>query len=260
MTNIAADDWDQHWQEFTSAAEKGPAHEYRRRTLFQLLDLPPATEAISLLEIGSGTGEFAEAFLKRYPKAEFVGVELSRVGVDISSRRVPKARFVQRNLLLPPEAGHTPSPRANVAVCVEVLEHLDDPISLLRNSTDYMADNCKVIVKVPGGPKSAFDRHIGHRRHYKPIELRALLERAGFAVEGVYGIGFPFFNLYRATIILRGNRLRDDITGSPGFMVKMGMALFGFLFRLNVMRWGWQTVAVARYPGPQSSLQGRLSK
>jgi SAM-dependent methyltransferase len=249
MMNARADDWDQHWRDFASAAEKGPAHEFRRQTILRLLDIPAIGQPISLLEIGSGTGEFAETFLSRYPKAEFVGLELSEVGVGIASRRVPSARFIQRNLLLSPCPEEPPSPRANVAVCSEVLEHLDDPALLLRNSTAYMAPNCRLVVTVPGGPQSAFDRHIGHRKHYSPKELKALLGAAGFEVEAVYGAGFPFFNLYRATIILRGNKLREDVSGPPSFLIRAGAALFGVLLRWHLMRWGWQTIAVARYQG-----------
>ena len=249
IMHTSADDWDQHWRDFTSAAEKGPAHEFRRRTILRLLDIPAAGQSICLLEIGSGAGEFAEAFLRRYPKAEFLGLELSQVGVDTAARRVPNARFIQRNLLLPAAADEVPRPRANAAVCSEVLEHLDNPLLLLRNSMAYMVPNCRLVVTVPGGPQSAFDRHIGHRKHYSPKELKGLLERAGFEVETVYGAGFPFFNLYRTTIILRGNKLREDVSGNPSLLVRTGMALFRLLLRWNLMRWGWQTMAVARYCG-----------
>jgi SAM-dependent methyltransferase len=247
MSSAAIDNWDQHWEEFTSSAALGPAHEYRRRVVLQLLDIASAKEPVALVEIGSGAGEFAEAFLKKYPETSFLGLELSRVGVEISSQRVPSARFLQCNLLLPPSSQELPSHHANRAVCVEVLEHLDDPELLLRNASAYMAPGCKLLVTVPGGPMSAFDRHIGHRKHYRPAELKALLERAGFAVEAVYGVGFPFFNLYRCVIVSRGSRLRTDVVGAPSRLVRMGMAVFGFLFRFNLMRWGWQTVAVARY-------------
>ena len=36
-----------------------------------------------------------------------------------------------------------------------------------------------LVVTVPGGPMSAFDHHIGHRRHYDIPDLTALLEGRG---------------------------------------------------------------------------------
>ena len=250
MTNP---DWDQHWQEYTPSAEIGPANGFRRRIMLRLLDMPHDNASVRMLEIGSGTGEFAAEFTRRYPKASFLGLELSRVGVEVSARRVPSAQFLQRNLLVPIPPEELPETRSNFAVCSEVLEHLDEPAILLRNAAACMAPGCKIVVTVPGGPMSAFDRYIGHRKHYRPEELKATLQRAGFTVEAAYGAGFPFFNLYRATIILRGGQLRNDISGSPSLLVRAGMMVFDFLFRLNFsMRGGWQTIAVARYRGPSS--------
>ena len=58
---------------------------------------------------------------------------------------------------------------------------------------------------------SAFDKHIGHRRHFTPERLRQLLLDAGLQVESLNGAGFsPFFNLYRLTVVARGKKLIDD--------------------------------------------------
>jgi hypothetical protein len=98
---------------------------------------------------------------------------------------------------------------------------------------------------------SEFDRHIGHRKHYSPSELRQVLERVGFEVDWVTGAGFPFFNLYRLVVILRGRRLvAEAAAGEASLLARFVMTAFGFLFRLNLdaSRLGWQTVAAARLP------------
>jgi len=41
-----------------------------------------------------------------------------------------------------------------------------------------MAPGCRVIITVPGGPMTLFDKHIGHRKHYSSQELRLLLRAA----------------------------------------------------------------------------------
>jgi hypothetical protein len=97
---------------------------------------------------------------------------------------------------------------------------------------------------------SAFDRHIGHRKHYAPEELRCLLERAGFRVECACGAGYPFFDLYRRVVIARGSRLIDDVSRRPSLVARTAMGVFDALFRLNLRSRGWQTFAVAKYPGP----------
>jgi hypothetical protein len=118
-----------------------------------------------------------------------------------------------------------------------------------------MAPGCVLVVTVPGGPMSEFDKHIGHRTHFTPESLREVLESAGFVVETAAGAGFPFFNLYRLTVILRGKRLVQDIdntaSGHVSGLALLVMRVFNGLFRLNLNagRHGWQVVARARIPG-----------
>jgi SAM-dependent methyltransferase len=247
--STGTDNWDQHWAQFGATAALGPTPQYRRRLIWKLLDIHDQSESVRMIELGSGTGEFAAEFCARYPRSSFLGLELSKVGVEAASRRVPAAHFRQCDLLLPARADEMVDFRATYALCSEVLEHLEEPVTLLRNASAYMQTGCKLIATVPGGPMNAFYRHIGHRRHYSPQELRQLLESAGFRVESVYGAGFPFFNLFRVFLTVRGEKLVKDTSGPPASLVRFGMLLWDFLFRFNLMRWGWQTVAVARWFG-----------
>jgi glycosyltransferase involved in cell wall biosynthesis len=45
---------------------------------------------------------------------------------------------------------------------------VDEPARLLRNARTFLAPGCHLVVTVPGGPRSASDLRIGHRRHYDP--------------------------------------------------------------------------------------------
>src|SRR5262249_31854376 len=110
--------------------------------MFKLLGLVAPGDSVRLLEIGSGTGEFAEEFCRCYSSARYLGLELSRTGVEVASRRVPAASFVQRDLLQPEKPGDMLDFGATHAICSEVLEHLDDPVLLLRNASRYLAPGC----------------------------------------------------------------------------------------------------------------------
>jgi SAM-dependent methyltransferase len=247
------DNWDQHWTDFTAASENAPSTRYRFRVCLRLLRISGDGEGVRLLEIGSGTGAFAKAFLNRYPRAEYLGLELSQTGVEAGRRQAPAGRFLQKNLLEDPHAGEQIAFHATHAICTEVLEHVDEPILLVRNATEYMAPGCSIIVTVPGGTLHEFYRHIGHRRHYSKRDLRLLLEDAGFRVERVYSAGFPFFNIYQMLIKWRGARLVNDATGRGSFAVRFGSVIFDALFRLNLMRWGWQTIGIASYRGSEQA-------
>jgi SAM-dependent methyltransferase len=251
------DDWDRHWLDYAEAAQHNPAQRYRRRLIFDLLAL--GDRPARVLDIGSGQGDFAAELLRRHPRAELLGVEVSETGIEISRRKAPRAGFVQRDLTQSGEPAREQRGWATHAVCSEVLEHVDRPVELLGNAGEYMSPDCRLVVTVPGGPMSAFDRHIGHRRHFSRASLGHLLEEAGFEVESVSGAGFPFFNLYRLVIILRGKRLIEDVATARGEpesrLARAAMEVFRVLFRLNLRRGrrGWQTIAVARRPASGAS-------
>jgi hypothetical protein len=108
-------------------------------------------------------------------------------------------------------------------------------------------------VTVPGGPMSAFDARIGHRRHYSPERLRQTFEEAGLCTAATFGAGFPFFNLYRRVVIARGARLAGDLAskdGRPSGAARAAMAAFRPLLAVSLPRsvWGSQIVGVAHEP------------
>jgi SAM-dependent methyltransferase len=249
------DDWDRHWQDYSDTAEQNPAQRYRRQLILSMLGVRDSGEGMRIIDIGSGQGDMAAAIHQRFPSAKILGIELAQSGVDISRRKVPSARFLQCDLV-----GYGKPPQelrgwATHAVCSEVIEHLDNPSLLLKNAQAYMGEGCYLIVTAPGGPMSAFDRHIGHRKHWRPQEIERLLRDAGYTPERVSGAGFPFFNLYRCLVILRGEKLISDVSAGPAnhtsWAASAAMAVFHLLIRtnLNSSRWGWQMVAKARVGG-----------
>ena len=252
MTSPTRDDWDRHWQDYSETAEQNPAQNYRRELILSLLGVSGSGEGARIIDIGSGQGDMASAIRASLPAAEILGLELAQSGVEISRRKVPSARFVQRNLLDGGKPSEDQRGWATHAVCSEVIEHLDDPGLLLRNARAYMSEGCRLILTAPGGPMSAFDKHIGHRRHWRPSEIEKLLRDAGFTPERVSGCGFPFFNFYRCVVILRGKKLISDVSAAPAgntpLAARAAMAVFHKLIRLhlNSSRWGWQMVAKAR--------------
>lgn len=254
-TRTAQDDWEQHWRDYAETAEQNPAQQYRRQIVCQLLERSKCSGSARILDIGSGQGDLALELRHTFLRAEIAGVELSSAGVAEAARKIPDAQFLQQDLLDP---NGDPGPLrswAQFAVCAEELEHLDDPALFLKHASRYLAPGCTLVVTVPGGPQSAFDRHIGHRQHFTPAMLRVLLEKSGFNVQLATTAGFPFFNLYRLIVILRGRRLitdvRSDSSAPSSGLARLVMSAFRPLFSLNTIgsSLGWQTVAIAQWPG-----------
>jgi SAM-dependent methyltransferase len=157
----AADDWEAHWTSFADAAERNPAQAFRRRVVLALLAAHGAPDRY--LDIGAGQGDLAVAVADRWPDAEVAGIDLSGRGVEMATRKLPRGRFRQFDLL----GGRPPLPGferwATHATCSEVLEHVDEPEAFLVSARRWLGRGALLVVTVPGGPMSAFDRHVGHR-------------------------------------------------------------------------------------------------
>ena len=251
-----SDDWDHHWNSYGEAADTNPANVYRRNLILRLLGELPAGSA--LLDIGSGQGAFVAAFKTDHPHVDVWGVENSAEGVS-RARATAQAsgldvHFIQRDLLETVER-EPDQPPAGFAVCSEVLEHVGEPSALMRNAVSLLSPGARVVVTVPGGPRSAFDRHIGHRRHFDAASLRQTLIDAGLEVDRVLRAGFPGFNVYKLAVILRGKRLIQDVEStepgaSPSRSATLIARVFSTLFTLNRedAPFGWQLAAVAHVP------------
>jgi SAM-dependent methyltransferase len=204
-----------------------------------------------LVDIGSGQGDLLADLTSVLPSIEALGLELSAEGVRVGAEKVPNARFVQRDLLTAQEVPPEYEGWATHAVCSEVLEHVERPEELLRNALPFLAPGCRVVITVPGGPMSKFDKYIGHRQHFTKDSLRSTIARAGLRVDHIYGAGFPTFNLYKLVVIARGDRLVDDVKSEDGAeqsrAAKLAMGAFTPMFRAAFRDgpWGWQLAATA---------------
>jgi 2-polyprenyl-3-methyl-5-hydroxy-6-metoxy-1,4-benzoquinol methylase len=252
-------DWDSHWSEYADTASINPAQAYRRSLILEHLALPADGVGCRLFEVGSGQGDLSLEISRRYSSVQLLGLDLSETGVAIAQQKVPTGSFFKQDLMDPlqiPERFHA---WATHAVCAEVLEHVDDPVRVIGNARQCLAPGARLVVTVPAGPRSAFDRHIGHQRHYTAASLRQVLEDAGYCSVRVFRAGFPFFNLYRLAVVARGKKLISEATS--GELTTTGRAAvkpFSTLFRWNTADspLGWQLIAVAVEPaapqGPQS--------
>ncbi|HEX8617910.1 MAG TPA: glycosyltransferase [Thermoanaerobaculia bacterium] len=70
---------------------------------------------------------------------------------------------------------------------INVLEHAEDDVAMLRRARDLLVAGGRVVVYAPAGRElyGAMDRGVDHRRRYERDELVAKLQQAGLEVEHV---------------------------------------------------------------------------
>lgn len=249
------DNWESHWSKYAESASENPAQIYRHNLILdEIRRIAGSFETLKIMDVGCGQGDLLLKLSTIFPQAELTGLELSEVGVAVSLKKNPGTTIFQEDILNPSNVTSQFNNWANIICCSEVLEHVDDPVFFLDQVTRYICDNGFLLITVPGGPMSSFDKYIGHRRHFNKAALGELLSATkNFSPNKVYRSGFPFFNLYRLVVILRGAKLKTDVQleGGVGVSNKVALAVmrvFRYLFNANFRNspFGWQMMVVAQ--------------
>ncbi|MBI2881707.1 MAG: class I SAM-dependent methyltransferase [Candidatus Tectomicrobia bacterium] len=185
------------------------------------------------LDLGCGTGALFEQIARRADS--LFGIDLSRVALAHSRRRVPSAGLARASVLdLPFREGSF-----DTLVASEVLEHLPDDRQALAEWRRVLRPLGRLILTTPAHPHlwGRHDELCHHQRRYRKRELRDRLREAGFRVERV---SYTFAFLYPVMAALRplrrrgssdtgddGSGLGDDFFPVPDPMNRLLIALAG---------------------------------
>jgi len=121
---LERDDWDRHWNRYAAAAKRNPAQQMRHALITRFLEqrIGGGSAGARILDIGSGQGDLMVRLHRVFPEAEFLGMELSASGVEISRIKVPAAKFIVADLFQPPAELAAWNGWATDAACSEVLD------------------------------------------------------------------------------------------------------------------------------------------
>ena len=137
----------------------------------------------SALEIGAGMGHFS---------AELANVGLDRLvlgdteeyALEGLRRRYASRDDIEVVQLDLPGAVEIGDPVDSI-VAMNVIEHIDDDVSAMRDLSAVLNPGGRLIIWVPGYPQlyGEFDRKVGHFRRHTPDTMRDHVERAGLDVQ-----------------------------------------------------------------------------
>ena len=150
-----------------------PAAFHRRRIVVQLA-AQFAGSSKNILDVGCGQGELLRELADAIPGARVFGADLSEQSIIDSRKRNPTYDLFQLNLTNPDfDCDYADRPgKFEFVVCSEVFEHIPDDRTAAANLLKLLTPRGVAIVTVPGGKMSAFDKVIGHQRHYTPSLAR----------------------------------------------------------------------------------------
>jgi SAM-dependent methyltransferase len=181
------------------------------------------------LEIGSGTGAYAELWLE-------MGLErltVSDLDRDLVERL--RERFAGDSRVDVEELDllHAPPAEHSSVVALNVLEHIEDDVAGLEGAARLVRPGGAVVVFVPAFPfaMSRFDHAIGHHRRYTLATAEEAFSKAGLAI-----VELRYVN-------------------APGLIAwTIGMRLLGMSPREGLVLRGWDRAVVP----PTRALERRL--
>jgi 2-polyprenyl-3-methyl-5-hydroxy-6-metoxy-1,4-benzoquinol methylase len=185
-TSILGSDIDAHWYYYSKA-----------KAMMRLLD---GSSLSKVLDVGAGSGFFSRQLLKYSSAEEAWCVDIS-YDTDSDSHEAGKALYSRRSI---------DSVKANLVLFMDVLEHVDDDVELLKIYITKVPRNSRFLISVPAFQFlwSGHDDFLGHKRRYTLNKLDKVVRNAGLKVEYLvyyFGIVFPI-----AAILRLSQNLRHD--------------------------------------------------
>jgi SAM-dependent methyltransferase len=140
-----------------------------------------------VLEVGAGIGNLTRTLLPRdyYTVSDVNPHYLDYLGNFAEGKPYMDVRRIDLTCRddFAPLAG-----RYDTAICLNVLEHVDDEAGALQNVRSILEPGGRAIILVPQDPAlyGTLDEVLGHKRRYTRDGLHAVLEAQGFQVERAF--------------------------------------------------------------------------
>lgn len=198
----------------------------------------------SILDAGCGTGGNLKYFSGLFKNLK--GMELEETARELAKQKtgaeIKYGKF--------PDEIPFYDEEFDVVLMLDVLEHLDDDVSALKNIRQKIKKGKYIAVTVPAF-NFLWSRHDDihhHKRRYTLIELKDKLNNSGFEV--VYGSYFYFF-LFPLIALYKilNNKNEDNLKPTADFINKFLlniMELEALLMSVLRLPWGSSVVMLAR--------------
>lgn len=165
-----------------------------------------------VLEIGCGLGNFTEQLRDREC---VVGLDVDDACIAHHQRRFAGAGHIRSFVLdaLDPALLDLRRERLDSVACLNVLEHIEDDLGLLRRMQELLPTGGRVVLMVPAfmalyGP---IDRNLGHYRRYTRASMTAAAAQAGLKVREMRFMNtIGFFGWWVNAKLLRKTEQSED--------------------------------------------------
>lgn len=200
----------------------------------------------SVVDCGCGDGSLLRLIAERIPCGKLYGIDIAdNVPLHRAGLRI---QFRAEDLGLPvPEEMHG---LYDLVLCSEVIEHVENDGTVLRNLADLSAPGGAVVLTTQTGKIYKTEEFLGHLRHYHPRDLCTRVKETGLKVQKFYVAGWPWLNAQKlAAHYLQGTVQKNIVQANTlSFKVRALFAVLSRLYPLSSRRRGPQIVILASKP------------
>jgi SAM-dependent methyltransferase len=168
-----------------------------------------------VLEIGCGVGGNVGLLSQ---SRNYLGIDMHRPAIDYCSEKFPQFNFqCTRVEDIPQEFS---SNKFDSIYILDVLEHIDDQLAILKSTQNYLTQNGRILLTVPAFEFlwSPHDDFVHHVRRYTKNGLKKTLEEAGYKIERISyfnSILFPLALIQRLGMRLMKKKLSTHLSTPP---------------------------------------------
>jgi SAM-dependent methyltransferase len=226
----------------------------RKDALAQVKRYLPTTDAV-IMEIGCSSGFLIRDLVKSFPESLVLGADVVKEPLYKLARDLPGVPLIRFDLLRCP----LPDQSVDVLVMLNVLEHIEDDVTALKNVFKLLKPGGALVIEVPAGPRlyDSYDAELCHFRRYSASELKRKLNDAGFNVCRKSHLGFVLYPAFAAVKLLnkwlpsrrKKTLVRDQaVSTSSSALVNWAMKFESTYLSTFHLPFGIRTLAVAIRP------------
>jgi len=191
----------------------------------------PQSSTGKVLEIGCGVGGNVGLLSQ---SGHYRGIDMHKPAIDYCSEKYPQFEFQCTRVEDIPQEFN--SNKFDSIYLLDVLEHIDDQVEILKSAQNYLTQSGKIFVTVPAFEFlwSPHDEFVHHVRRYTKVGLKKILEDAGYKVERISyfnSILFPLALIQRLGMRLLNRKLNTHLSTPP--------TIVNWLFKVRFTQEAW---------------------
>ncbi len=168
-----------------------PRYKLRRHLVKRIL----GRESLSgktCLEFGYGSGDMLLLYASLGLSA--FGIDISESAFEIARLRIEKHPALKGKIRLAHDKADVYGRRYDYIMAFEVLEHIEDDLSCIKEWWNVLNEHGKLLISVPAHQSKwgwGTDVVAGHYRRYERASVSSLLTSGGFKIQHLWNYAYP---------------------------------------------------------------------